>query len=184
MNVALLLQQVIAIRKQCSMPIVLMGYLNPIMQYGVSKFICDAAQAGADGLIIPDLPVYEYEQFYQREVEASGLCISFLVSPTTSAERMAKIDEVTRGFIYAVSSSSTTGAKENFTTEQEAYFTKLRQSSLKNPFLIGFGISNRSTFQTASQYAAGAIIGSAFIKLLGSSSNLQSDILEFVNNIK
>jgi len=184
MNVPLLLDQLKQIRTQCSIPIVLMGYLNPIMQYGISKFIRDAAAAGADGLIIPDLPVYEYEQLYQHEVEANGLCISFLVSPTTSVERLTKIDQVTRGFIYAVSSSSTTGAKESFTPEQESYFSRLQASSLKNPFLIGFGISNKNTFQTASKYAAGAIIGSAFIRLLGSSENLESDITQFVNSIK
>jgi tryptophan synthase alpha chain len=185
MNVHLLIDQVKEMRtKKIKIPIILMGYLNPIMQYGVEKFIKDASAAGVDGLILPDMPLYEYEETYQSMFEAENLCNTFLISPTTSDERIKKIDEATNGFVYAVSASSITGAKNIFKSEQLEYFERLRNMKLTNPYLIGFGISNYETFSKASEYAAGAIVGSAFINLLKSSKDIRNDILDFVKSIK
>lgn len=183
MTVKLLLEQVKEIRKSVTMPIVLMGYLNPVLQYGFEKFCNDAAAAGVDGLILPDMPLDEFND--HSEVTTSlGLDVIFLISPTTSPERIAVIDGLSSGFVYAVSSSSTTGAKKGFTSEQEAYFRKLKDAGLKNPFLIGFGISDHETFRKASQFSSGAIVGSAFINLLKESNNFESDIARFVRSLK
>lgn len=184
MALALLLQQVKQIRETVTIPIVLMGYFNPVLQYGVEKFIAEASAAGVDGLIIPDLPLAEYEQHYRSHVENAGLCFSFLVSPTTSAERIQKIDSLSTGFVYAVSASSTTGTRTGFAGEQLAYFEKLKSLELKNPFLIGFGISNAATFQTACTYSAGVIIGSAFIKALQQPGAIHEKVSTFINTIR
>lgn len=184
MTVKLLLEQVAEIRKTVKLPIVLMGYLNPIMQFGVKAFCEAASKAGVDGLILPDMPMIEFENSYRTMFEANNLCNTFLISPTTSEERIRKIDDATNGFIYAVSSSSTTGAKNDFTTDQMDYFKKLSQLNLKNPFLIGFGISNHETFSTACQYGAGAIVGSAFISLLKSNPDISLCVSRFVQNVK
>lgn len=184
MKVSLLLTQVQEIRKIVKIPIVLMGYLNPVMQYGMEKFCKDASAAGVDGLILPDMPMEEYIQEYKELFESHGLSNTFLISPTTSEKRIRLIDSVTNGFIYAVSASSTTGAKGEFTQGQISYFEKLKAMKLNNPFLIGFGISNSTTFSTASSYGAGAIVGSAFINLLKSSSQLETDIIQFVKSLK
>lgn len=183
MTVKLLLEQVKEIRKDVTMPIVLMGYLNPVLQYGFEKFCNDAAAAGVDGLILPDMPLDEFND--HRDLTTSlGLDMIFLISPTTSPERIAVIDGLSSGFVYAVSSSSTTGAKKGFSSEQEAYFRKLKDAGLKNPFLIGFGISDHETFSKASQFSSGAIVGSAFINLLKESNNFESDIAQFVRSLK
>jgi tryptophan synthase alpha chain len=184
MNVKLLLEQVKEIRKKVDTPIILMGYLNPVMQYGLPKFIKDAADAGVDGMILPDMPMDVYQHEYKDLFEAAKLTNTFLISPTTSEDRIRKIDALTSGFIYAVSASSTTGAKGDFTEEQITYFKKLQTLKLKNPYLIGFGISNDKTFHTASSYCCGAIVGSAFINLLRESKDLRADIIKFVSNIK
>jgi len=180
MTVKKLLQQVREIRKTVSMPIILMGYLNPVLQYGVEKFCKEAAESGVDGLILPDLPMDVYHRDYRKSVEASGLCNTFLISPTTSDARIGVIDDATNGFIYAVSSSSITGAKKGFSEEQEVYFNKLERMNLRNPFLIGFGISDNETFKKACEFGAGAIIGSAFISLL----QQKGDIEDFIKKIK
>ena len=164
MTVPILLEQLKEIRKKVQIPIVLMGYLNPVYQYGVERFIRDAKAAGADGLIIPDMPLQEFEKDYATLMQQEDLCISFLVAPTTSGERMEKIDSVSTGFVYAVSASSTTGSTQGFSSEQENYFQRIKALPLRNPRLIGFGISDHDTFSTACRYASGAIIGSAFIK--------------------
>jgi len=184
MNVALLLEQVRAMRSMVTIPVVLMGYLNPVMQYGIEKFMRDAADAGVDGLILPDLPLDEYVTNYKFLAESLNLSVTFLISPTTSESRIRKIDSVSSGFIYAVSSSSTTGAKREFSEEQISYFKKLQSLGLKNPFLIGFGISSHQTYSQACEYSAGAIVGSSFITSLKESNNLPSDIKSFVKNIK
>ena len=185
MTVKLLLDHVREIRKQgISMPIILMGYLNPVMQYGMEKFVKDAAAAGADGLILPDMPLYEYEEVYKKSFDAVNLCNTFLISPTTSEERIKKIDAASNGFIYAVSASSTTGAKSDFSDDQRNYFSRLKSMSLKNPYLIGFGISNNATFSSACKYSAGAIVGSAFVSMLKTSSSIDSDIKNFVKSLK
>ena len=184
MTVKKLIEQVSEARNRVKVPIILMGYINPIIQYGVEKFCTDAAGAGVDGLILPDMPMDVYQDEYQAVFETHQLSNTFLVSPTTSEARIRKIDEATNGFIYAVSSSSTTGAKEGFSSLQENYFNKLQAMKLKNPFLIGFGISNKETFSNACKYGAGAIVGSAFISILKESVDLKADIARFVKNIK
>lgn len=184
MNLALLINQVKELRSTVTIPVVLMGYLNPVMQYGVEKFFRDAAEAGVDGLILPDLPLHEYVNNYKSLAESLNLSVSFLISPTTSESRIRQIDSVSSGFIYAVSSSSTTGAKKEFSNEQISYFKKLQSLDLDNPFLIGFGISNFQTYSQACFYAAGAIVGSSFITTLKESNDLPSDIKSFVQSIR
>ncbi|MEZ4972077.1 MAG: tryptophan synthase subunit alpha [Cyclobacteriaceae bacterium] len=184
MSLRTLLEQVKDLRTKIETPIVLMGYFNPVLQFGVDRFCKAAADAGVDGLIIPDLPLTEYVELYKEKFEQHGLINISLISPTTSEERIRNIDDNSSGFIYAVSASSTTGAKREFGDEQIEYFKRLQSMNLKNPFLIGFGISNASTFKTASQHGAGAIIGSAFIAMLQSSTDLKNDIRDFVKSIK
>jgi tryptophan synthase alpha chain len=161
-----------------------MGYLNPVMQYGVENFCRDAEEAGVDGLILPDMPMEEYLQDYQDVFETHGMSNTFLISPTTSEKRIRSIDSATKGFIYAVAASSTTGAKGEFSKDQIDYFKRLKAMKLSNPILIGFGISNHDTFSVASSYGAGAIVGSAFINLLKESLNLKKDITGFVKELK
>lgn len=184
MRVSLLLEQVKVIRKNVTVPIILMGYINPVLQYGVEKFAKDASDAGVDGVILPDMPMDEYIEHYKIVFDSLNLSNTFLISPTTSEERIRKIDAVTDGFIYAVSASSITGAKGKFEKPQLDYFDRLKKMKLKNPYLIGFGISNHETFTTATQYGAGAIVGSAFVDLLKRSNDLNADITAFVKSLK
>ena len=184
MSVTLLLEQVKEIRTSVNLPIILMGYLNPVMQYGIEKFCKDAAASGVDGLILPDMPMDEYITSYKSIFEANNLSNTFLISPTTSEKRIRHIDGATDGFIYAVSSSSTTGAKKDFGDEQIDYFKKLKSLKLKNPFLIGFGISNHATFARASEFSSGGSIGSAFITLLKNTANVQTDIPAFIQSLR
>jgi tryptophan synthase alpha chain len=184
MNVKLLLQQVKEIRKDVDLPIILMGYLNPVLQYGIEKFVKEAAAIGVDGLILPDMPMDVYQHEYKDLFEKAGLTNTFLISPTTSEDRIRKIDAITNGFIYAVSASSTTGAKGGFADQQIDYFKRLKSLGLKNQYLIGFGISNKETFVTVSSYCAGAIVGSAFINLLKESKDIPTDVNKFVKSIK
>lgn len=170
-------------REKIDIPIILMGYLNPVIQYGVEKFVADASKAGVDGLILPDMPLHEYEEEYQAVFEDANLCNTFLISPTTSEERIRRIDAATRGFVYAVSASSITGAKGSFTDGQLAYFERLKNMQLENPCLIGFGISNHDTFSRAAEYGAGAIVGSAFINLLKNSKDMEKDVHAFVKEL-
>ncbi len=184
MTLKKLLEQVGKIRKTTTLPVILMGYINPVMQYGFDKFCKDASAAGVDGLIIPDLPLDEYLDHYKKSINAHLLKMTFLISPTTSEERIRKIDNTADGFIYAVAASSTTGAREGFSEEQISYFKKLQTLQIKNPFLIGFGISNHDTFKMACRYGAGAIIGSAFITMIKESKALKSDIEGFVKSLR
>jgi len=184
MNLHLLLEQVHEIRKSVSLPIILMGYLNPVLQFGFENFVKEAARVGVDGLILPDLPVDEYLLMYKKIVDEKGLTNTFLISPTTSEERIRKIDAASNGFIYAVSSSSTTGAQQGFSTEQESYFKRLQDMKLENPFLIGFGVSNHETFAAVSKYSSGAIVGSAFINVLKNSTDVESDITRFIKSLR
>ena len=161
-----------------------MGYINPVLQYGVENFCKKANELGIDGVIIPDLPMQEYLDDYKSIFEKYGLLNIFLITPQTSEQRIRLIDENSRGFIYMVSSSSTTGAKEEISKTQEEYFKRIQAMKLKNPTLIGFGISDNKTFSKACSYSNGAIIGSAFIKAIENSKDLKNDIAEFAENIK
>ncbi len=184
MTVVKLLEQIRLIRKEVNTPIILMGYLNPVMQYGIEEFVQDAAAAGVDGLILPDLPLYEFEENFKELFAKNNLANTFLISPTTSEERIRKIDAVSNGFVYVVSASSTTGAKQNFSTGQLDYFSRIQKMKLKNPFLIGFGISDHDAFKTACKYSQGAIVGSAFINLLRDSKDIKPDVSTFVAKLK
>lgn len=183
MNLDLLFEQTVEMRKKITMPVVLMGYLNPLLQYGVEKFLQKANSNGFDALIIPDLPIREYELHYKGLFEKYKLQNIFLITPQTPEERVKHIDAISNSFIYLVSSASTTGAKEKFSNEQEAYFKRIASYKLKNPLLTGFGISNRQTFEQACANTNGAIIGSAFIKAL-QIGDCKLQIENFVNSIK
>ncbi len=184
MTVALLFEQLKEMREKIQVPVLLMGYINPVLQFGVERFCQKCQEVGVDGLILPDLPMAEYESEYQAIFESYGLFNIFLITPQTTDERIRRIDSVSQGFIYMVSSASTTGAKTGISSEQERYFDRINQMNLKNPRLIGFGISDRESFLKASSSASGAIIGSAFVKLLAKSSQLREDIIAFVRGIK
>ncbi len=183
MNLKLLMKQLEGLREQVSIPVLLMGYVNPILQYGFEAFCKDCERVGVDGLILPDLPLYEYEELYQEVLEKHGLYNIFLISPQTLEARIRKIDELSSGFVYMVSSSSITGAKGDISEEQINYFNRINSMGLKNKRLIGFGISNRKTFGEACDYADGAIIGSAFIKLLSEDAS-DDNIKKFIQEIK
>jgi tryptophan synthase alpha chain len=165
LTIAKLFEQLKDFRKYIKVPVVLMGYLNPLLQYGFEKFCAKAAEVGVDGLIIPDIPIYEYQSEYQWLVNKYGLDFIFLVTPETSDERIRKLDEISTGFLYAVSSSSITGSDKNFSAV-ENYLQRLEAMQLKNPVLVGFGIKDKYTFETACKYANGAIIGTAYINAL------------------
>lgn len=152
-------------RNEINLPVILMGYMNPALQFGFEKFCAKAAAAGIDGLILPDLPIHEFETEYGSIINKYGLNFIFLVTPETSDDRVKKLDKLSSGFLYAVSSSSTTGNEKSL-EQQLGYFKKLKDMNLKNPLLIGFGIKNKETFDTACKYANGAIIGTAYIKAL------------------
>lgn len=184
MNLPLLFEQLAQVRKEVDVPLVMMGYLNQVLQYGFDRFLADCQKVGVDGLILPDLPLHEYEQMYKDKIEAAGLGISFLITPQTSEERIRKVDELSRGFIYMVSSAAITGAKNDISDQQVAYFERIAGMELKNPRLIGFGISSHETFSTACRYAAGAIIGSAYIKAVAKSEDVRQTTLDFVAGIR
>ncbi|WP_417445213.1 tryptophan synthase subunit alpha [Joostella sp.] len=166
MTTVKLFEQLKDIRKTVSIPLIIMGYFNPMMQYGVEAFCKKCSEIGIDGLIIPDLPVDVYHDQYQEIFEKYGLINVFLITPQTSEERINFIDSVSNGFIYMVSSASVTGAKSNFGDVQNTYFQRIDAMKLKAPQIVGFGISNADTFNAATKYAKGAIIGSAFVKMI------------------
>ena len=176
MTVAHLFDQLKNMRQSISVPVLLMGYINPVLQYGIERFCQKCQEVGVDGLILPDLPLAEYQLSYQKIFEQHGLFNIFLITQ--------QIDSISEGFIYMVSSASTTGAKTGISSDQEAYFKRIDAMKLKNPRLVGFGISDRESFLKASNGASGAIIGSAFVKLLGNAQNLREEIVGFVKSIK
>jgi len=183
MNINLLFEQLKDLRANVDLPVLLMGYINPILQYGIEAFVVKCAEVEIDGVIIPDLPMQEYLDEYQALFSEKGIHNIFLISPNTAEKRIRLIDEETNGFIYMVSSSSITGAKDTVQFGQVAYYERIQAMNLKNPRLIGFGISNHKTFTKACEYAHGAIIGSAFINQLRSDASEES-IKEFVKGIK
>jgi tryptophan synthase alpha chain len=174
--------QLAEIKDRLHVPVILMGYLNPVLQYGIENFCREAAAQGVAGIILPDLPMYEYEHLYKPMFKKYGLHIIFLISPQTSEERIRLADKQSNGFLYAVSSAATTGKETDFES-QETYFKKIRDMKLKNPVLIGFGIKDRVTFNFASRYAAGAIIGSAYIKALEKTEDIDACTRTFIQNI-
>ena len=165
-NLDIIFEQLMTIKSTNTTPLVLMGYLNQMLKYGEEKFCQKVVDCGIETLIIPDLPMVEYENHYQALFEKYGLTNVFLITPNTEVERIQKIDSYTKDFIYVVASSSITGAKGEISTQQIAYFERIQAMGLKSKLIVGFGISDKSTFQTACSYADGAIIGSAFIKYL------------------
>ncbi len=182
MTIAVLFDQLKNSAKDITVPVILMGYMNPVMQYGFEKFCSKAAEVGVSGLILPDLPIYEFETQYGAIIKKYGLDFVFLVTPETSEERIRKIDALTTGFIYAVSSSSTTGNNKAI-ADQEPYFKKLQSMNLTNPILVGFGIKDKATFGAACGYTNGAIIGSAYIKALANTKDINSTTKEFLNTV-
>jgi tryptophan synthase alpha chain len=183
MSIAVLFEQLAELRKTVTVPVVLMGYMNPVLQYGFEKFCKDAAALGVDGLILPDLPEFEFEHEYGPIIKKYGLDFIFLVTPETSEERVRKLDTLSSGFLYAVSSSATTGKDKDFNAV-EKYLQKLQSLQLKNPVLVGFGIKDKETFGSACKYANGAIIGTAFIKELEKGNDITATVKEFIGSIR
>ena len=171
MSLRLLFEQLKAIKEQVTIPLVLMGYLNPIMQYGIEAFCQSCVESGVSGVIIPDLPFDDYLESIKPAADKYDLRIIMLITPETSEERIRFIDEHTDGFIYMVSSAATTGAQQSFDEQKQAYFRRINAMNLRNPRMIGFGISNKQTLESAQQNAAGAIIGSKFVQLLQTHGN-------------
>lgn len=182
MTISILFRQLEEMRANVHLPVILMGYMNPVLQYGFENFCAKAAEVGIDGLILPDLPMYEYESEYGEIIKRYNLNFIFLVTPETKDERLKRIDELSSGFLYAVSSSSTTGNSKDI-SEQEGYFKKLRDLKLTNPILVGFGIKDRETFEAACKYTNGAIIGSAYIKALGNGKDVNLATRDFLQTI-
>jgi len=184
MNLKLLFNQLKDIRKEVKIPLLLMGYLNPVMQFGMEEFCEICSQTGIDGTILPDLPPEIFKEQYKPFYDKYNLRNILLATPQTSDERYRHLDTESTGFLYMVSASSTTGSRKNFEEYQIEYFKRIRNLNLKLPRLVGFGISSHETFRTACNYANGAIIGSAFIKLLEKEGNMEQNIREFIGLIK
>lgn len=184
MTMKLLFEQLKGMRESeiGDIPIILMGYMNPVLQYGFERFCSDAANCGIDGLILPDLPEYEFETHYGDIVRKNGLDFIFLITPETSEERIKKLDALSTGFLYAVSSSSTTGKDKNM-NDVRTYLKRLKSMQLKNPVLVGFGIKDRDTFELACEDANGAIIGTAYIKALEDANDVGEATSSFLKNI-
>jgi tryptophan synthase alpha chain len=182
MTIKKLFEQLDSFRDKIHVPVVLMGYMNTVLQYGFEKFCADAARVGIDGFILPDLPAFEFEKSYGEIMAKYNLDFIFLVTPETSEERVRKLDELSSGFLYAVSSSSTTGNNKEFNDITE-YLKKIQSYQLKNPILVGFGIRDKSTFQAVLPHTNGAIIGTAFIKALSTSTDIKKTASEFIKAV-
>ncbi len=182
MTTSKLFEQLKDIRKSVSIPLILMGYFNPVLQYGVQKFCEKCEEIGIDGLILPDLPLAEYEEHYKPIFDKHKLLNVFLITPQTSDERIKQIDAASDGFIYMVSSASTTGKTQGFGSAQTDYFDRIAALNLTNPQIVGFGINNAETFSSATTKAKGAIIGSAFIKHL--TENGADKVGDFIRKIR
>lgn len=184
MTLNLLFKQLHNIRNEVGIPLLLMGYLNPVIQFGVENFCRQCAQTGIDGVILPDLPPVVYNEEFLPVFEKYNLFNILLISPQSDDDRIRAIDKISRGFIYMVSSSSVTGVKGDFSDFQLSYFKRVRDMKLNNPGLIGFGISDHKTFISTCKYARGGIIGSAFVKILGREGKLSDNIGQFVKEIR
>ena len=184
MNLKLLFDQLSEIRHEVKIPLLLMGYLNPVMQFGVENFCRECTRTGIDGVILPDLPPIVYKEEYFSIFNMYNLYNIMLISPQSSVERITAIDKISRGFVYMVSSSSVTGSKGNFSDDQISYFKRVGEMKLRNPVLIGFGISNHETFINAGKFARGGIIGSAFVNILEQDGNDFENINQFMKEIR
>ncbi len=182
MTISKLFDQLRNFIKEIYIPVILMGYINPVLQYGFEKFCADAVSVGIDGLILPDLPEYEFETEYGAIIKKYGLDFIFLITPETSEERIKKLDELSTGFLYAVSSSSITGKEKDFSAV-EKYLHRLKNMQLKNPILTGFGIKDKTTFKTACAYTRGAIIGTAYIRALENSNDIAATTKIFLQSL-
>ncbi len=182
MTTSLLFEQLKDIRKSVSIPLIIMGYFNPMLQFGVEDFCKKCEEVGIDGLIIPDLPLAEYQEQYEAIFKKYNLSNVFLITPQTSKERIEQIDNASNSFIYMVSSASTTGKTSGFNPETKDYFKRIADLKLKNPQVVGFGINNSETFEEATKFATGAIIGSAFIKMLTEKG--KDGIAQFITSIR
>ncbi|QIG88951.1 tryptophan synthase subunit alpha [Chryseobacterium sp. POL2] len=183
MTIAKLFEQLAEIKDSVTIPKVLMGYINPVLQFGFEKFCQKCQEVGVSGLIIPDLPAFEFEKKYQKILEKYNINFSFLVTPETSEERIKYLDSLSSGFLYAVSSSSTTG-NSNATLKNEEYLNRLATLNLKNPVFIGFGIKNKQDFESVTEKAQGGIIGTAFVKIILDNNNWEEKASAFLKSIK
>ncbi len=183
MSLKLLFSQIETMRPEITIPVILMGYLNPIMHFGFDNFCKECQRVGVDGVIIPDLPFKEYVEEYKETADSYGINVVMFISPETSAERVRLIDENTSGFIYMVSSAGTTGTRSSFAGSSDGYFERIDSMELNNPRLIGFGISNRETLLAAFRSSQGAIIGSHFVKLLASESSPEDAVAKLLNDM-
>jgi tryptophan synthase alpha chain len=181
MTTEILFEQLKDIRETVTIPLLIMGYFNPILQYGVTAFLKKCAEIGIDGLIIPDLPLEIYLSEYKESFEKQGIAMVFLITPQTSDERIRTIDANSDAFIYMVSSASVTGSKAGFSENQTSYFERIAAMELKNPQVIGFGIHDKTTFEQATKHQKGAIIGSAFIQFL--QNNPISAVSSFISKL-
>ncbi len=184
MSLQVLFQQLADMRQSITMPVILMGYLNPVLKFGVERFIDKCAEVGVDGLILPDLPFELYHEKYRARFESRNISNTFLITPQTPTERVKMLDENTNGFLYMVSSAAVTGTKTGLNQFQLDYFNRINALELQSPKMVGFGISDQSSYRQVCEYANGAIIGSAFVKMLDKSSDLPADIKAFVASIK
>jgi tryptophan synthase alpha chain len=180
----ILFKQLADIRKVTDIPLIMMSYINTAMQFGFERYCKKCAEVGVDGLIIPDLPSEIYLSEYKQFIDANNLDYIQLITPETSDERIRAIDDMSRGFIYMVSSASTTGAQQSFNEAKQHYFSHIESMNLKNPTLVGFGVSNQATFRAAADHSRGCIIGSAFIKLLGSCKSIDEAVETLLSNVK
>lgn len=177
MSLKLLFDQLWEVRKEVNIPLLLMGYLNPIMQFGFEYFCHNCVECGIDGIIIPDLPFKDYREYYRKIAGKYNIKVIMLITPETSEERIREIDDNTDGFIYMVSSAAVTGAQKDFNAQKEEYFKRIAGMNLKNPRMIGFGISNKATSDMACKYSSGAIIGSRFVSLLEEENDAEKAIV-------
>jgi len=184
MSLKLLFEQLADVRSKVNMPIILMGYINTVHKYGIKEFAKKCSEVGVDGVILPDLPFQVYLDEYKATFDEYGISNIFLITPQTPDERIKLIDEKTNGFIYMVSSASVTGAKKGLSDTQLAYFQRVQNLKLSNPALIGFGIGDHESYKETCKYADGAIIGSAFVKLIGQAKDLHGEIKTFIKEVK
>lgn len=184
MTLNVLFDELADLRKRVTIPILLMGYANPMVQYGVENFCKKAAEVGVDGVIVPDLPMYEYETLYSKYFQDNNLSNIFLVTPQTSEDRIRKIDGLSNSFIYLLSSASITGKALELNNTVDTYFKRVKDMELNNPTIVGFGIAGKAAFDKASQYSRGAIVGSAFVKYLNNKPDYLAGIPDFVSQFK